>query len=133
MFISGSGSMAEFKTPPSNIPTVPSEANVHGTNGSSPVSTLSPPQRDPENRNRSVIERWSHRISVLLFVFLCAVVGVLLVILPWRTEWTDNHLLTTYPTLRTVVGSAFTRGICSGLGVLDVWIGFWEAIHYHED
>jgi hypothetical protein len=78
------------------------------------------------------LDLWLHRVTVLLFVFVCAVVGVLLVILPWRPEWTDNHLLLTYPSLRAIIANGFVRGICSGLGVLDIWIGFWEAIHYHE-
>ena len=79
------------------------------------------------------LDLWLHRITVLLLVFVCAVVGVLLVILPWRPEWTDNRLLLTYPSLRAVVANGFVRGICSGLGMLDIWIGFWEAIHYHEE
>ena len=78
------------------------------------------------------LDLWLHRVTVLLFVFVCAVVGVLLVILPWRPEWTDNRLLMTYPSLRTIVANGFVRGVCSGLGMLDIWIGFWEAIHYHE-
>ena len=78
------------------------------------------------------LDLWLHRVTVLLFVFVCAVVGVLLVILPWRPEWTDNRLLLTYPSLRAIVANGFVRGICSGLGVLDIWIGFWEAVHYHE-
>jgi len=89
----------------------------------------------PENpgaRRFTGIELWLHRMTVLLFVFVCAVVGVLLVILPWRPEWTDNRLLLTYPALRAFVASGFVRGLCSGLGALDIWIGFWEAIHYHE-
>ena len=77
-------------------------------------------------------ELWLHRISVLLFVFVCAAVGVLLVILPWRPEWTDNRFLLSFPALRTLVASGFFRGACSGLGILDIWVGFWEAIHYHE-
>lgn len=78
------------------------------------------------------LDLWLHRTTVLLFVFVCAVVGVLLVILPWRPEWTDNRLLLTYPSLRAIVANGFVRGVCSGLGILDIWIGFWEAIHYHE-
>jgi len=74
-----------------------------------------------------------HRILVLLFVFMCAVVGVLLVILPWHPEWTDNPLLLHYPELRTWLSNSFVRGVCSGLGLLDIWIGFWEAVHYRED
>lgn len=75
---------------------------------------------------------WRRRILVLLFVFLCAVFGVFLVILPWGPLWSDNHLLGVYPGLRVVVDNGFARGVCTGLGVLDIWIGFWEAVHYHE-
>ena len=73
-----------------------------------------------------------HRISVFLFVLVSAVAGVLLIILPWTPEWTDNYLLLSFPSLRPLASSGFFRGICSGLGLLDIWIGFWEALHYHE-
>lgn len=75
---------------------------------------------------------WLHRLTMLLFVFVCAVMGVLLVILPWRPEWTDNRLLLIYPGLRAFIANGFVRGICTGLGLMDIVIGFWEAIHYHE-
>ncbi len=81
----------------------------------------------------SSLQLWVHRTSVFLFVLISAVAGVLLVILPWTPEWTDNYLLLSYPGLRTLVTTGFFRGICSGLGLLDIWIGFWEALHYHED
>jgi len=80
----------------------------------------------------SRLQLWMHRISVFLFVLVSAVAGVLLIILPWTPEWTDNYLLLSFPALRTVVSNGFFRGICSGLGLLDIWIGFWEALHYHE-
>ena len=80
----------------------------------------------------SALQLWMHRISVFLFVLVSAVAGVLLIILPWTPEWTDNYLLLSYPSLRTVVAHGFFRGVCSGLGLLDIWIGFWEALHYHE-
>jgi hypothetical protein len=90
-----------------------------------PVSVSSPPT--------SVARLWLRRIGVLLFVFLCATLGVMLMILPWRPEWSDNPLLLPYPTLRAIFASGFARGVSTGLGVLNVWIGFWEAIQYRED
>jgi hypothetical protein len=78
------------------------------------------------------VQVWMHRISVFLFVLISAVAGVLLIILPWTPEWTDNYLLLSFPALRSVVSNGFFRGLCSGLGLLDIWIGFWEALHYHE-
>ena len=98
-------------------------------------------EEQPEMKARAVggeslpqtsIQLWLHRILILLLVFVCAAMGVLLLILPWRPEWTDNHFLLGSPALRSFVSNGFVRGLCSGLGVLDIWIGFWEAVHYHD-
>ena len=103
---------------------------------------LQPPPHAPEPQSApdSVSPRlhpashlWLRRVGVLLFVFLCATIGVMLMILPWRPEWADNHLLLPFPALRAIFENGFTRGVCTGLGVLNVWIGFWEAIQYREE
>jgi len=93
-----------------------------------PTALLNPGEEAPP----PAFPLWMHRISVFLFVLISAVAGVLLIILPWTPEWTDNYLLLSFPSLRPVVANGFFRGICSGLGLLDIWIGFWEALHYHE-
>ncbi len=113
---SDSPALAEAETP--------SAAPASATNNAQPLAA-------PSRMGRA--HRWLRRVGVLAFVFLCATVGVMLVILPWRPEWTENHLLLPYPTLRSLVGSGFVRGACTGLGVLNVWIGFWEAIQYREE
>lgn len=98
-----------------------------------PAAELPPSLLDPGQEHQPpAIQLWMHRISVFLFVLISAVAGVLLIILPWTPEWTDNYLLLSFPSLRTLVANGFFRGICSGLGLLDIWIGFWEALHYHE-
>jgi len=84
-------------------------------------------------RQLSKARLWLRRIGVLLFVFFCATLGVMLMILPWRPEWSDNPLLLAYPALREVVSTGFVRGLVTGLGLLNVWIGFWEAVCYRED
>jgi hypothetical protein len=81
---------------------------------------------------RPVTNIWLQRLRALLLVTLCATFGVLLVILPWTPKWTDNPLLLASPALRAFVSNGFVRGITSGLGLIDLWLGFWEAIHYHE-
>jgi hypothetical protein len=99
-----------------------------------PVTTQTlPPDPDPARAAPSRGKIWMHRLLVLLFVFVCAAAGVLLVVLPWTPQWTDNAFLLRYPLLHTIFTHGFFRGLCSGLGLLDVWIGFSEAIHYHED
>jgi hypothetical protein len=96
------------------------------------TTLLDAPPPDPSPQPRSGLQLWLYRTSVFLFVLICAVAGVLLVILPWTPEWTDNYLLLSFPWLRTFVSTGFFRGLCSGLGLLDIWIGFAEALHYHE-
>jgi hypothetical protein len=102
------------------VPAQPAPTQPTGT------AVLDSPARTPQP------QLWLHRTSVFLFVLVSAVAGVLLVILPWTPEWTDNYLLLSYPWLRTLISTGFFRGLCSGLGLLDIWIGFWEALHYHE-
>ena len=95
------------------------------------TALLDPPEQTAPAQAHG-LQVWMHRISVFLFVLVSAVAGVLLIILPWTPEWTDNYLLLSFPALRSVVSNGFFRGLCSGLGLLDIWIGFWEALHYHE-
>lgn len=96
------------------------------------TALLEPPDQAADHPSPSALQVWMHRTSVLLFVLVSAVAGVLLIILPWTPEWTDNYLLLSFPALRSVISNGFFRGLCSGLGLLDIWIGFWEALHYHE-
>ncbi|HLW86250.1 MAG TPA: hypothetical protein VKR60_13615 [Candidatus Sulfotelmatobacter sp.] len=96
------------------------------------TALLDPPAESASTAQHEGLQLWLHRVSVFLFVLISAVAGVLLIILPWTPEWTDNYLLLSYPSLRTLVSSGFFRGFCTGLGLLDIWIGFWEALHYHE-
>ena len=114
---------------PKTIPSVSGpeghRAQVNDALGLRDQAATHPPNRRPANI-------WLLRIRALLFVTLCATFGVLLLILPWTPKWTDNPLLLSFPQLRAIVASGFVRGLSTGLGVLDLWLGFWEAIHYHE-
>jgi hypothetical protein len=117
-------------TPFSSAPGAPSEpAPPHADSG---TALLAPTLEAETHAAHGPLQVWMHRISVFLFVLISAVAGVLLIILPWTPEWTDNYLLMSFPGLRDVVANGFFRGLCSGLGLLDIWIGFWEALHYHE-
>lgn len=115
-------------------PKLPLARSSTGLTEPQPSSSALEPQSVQESvpkRTPSAAHLWLRRLGVLLFVFLCATIGVMLMILPWRPEWTDNHLLVN-PTLLAIFSSGFTRGVCTGLGVLSVWIGFQEAIRYQE-
>jgi hypothetical protein len=97
---------------PTNLSTVPGERSAPA-----PVSRAS---------------LWLHRIFLVIFVMFCIELGLLLTALPWTRVWTDNSLLAMHPTLGAFLRENFVRGLISGLGLIDIWIGIWEAVHYHD-
>ena len=85
------------------------------------------------HKHASQAEIWARRMFLVTFVLLCTLLGVFLIVLPWRPEWADNPLFSGYPWVKTLFANPFFRGICSGFGVLDLWIAISETAHYHED
>jgi hypothetical protein len=76
---------------------------------------------------------WLQRLSLFILVIFCIQVGVAVVVLPWLTSWWDHNLfLTSHPALWAVLRTPAARGVISGCGLLDIWIGISEAIHYHD-
>jgi len=94
-----------------------------------PESEASPPATKPAN---PPIPLWLQRLSIGILVIFCLYVGLLLFVLPWTRYWQENHYLMTLPSLAPLLNSGITRGVVSGLGLLDMWIGISEILHYRE-
>jgi hypothetical protein len=62
----------------------------------------------------------------LLLVAYFIEVGLLLVLVPWSPFWERNYFLAAYPALRTILGNHYVRGAVSGLGVVNLLMGFNE-------
>ena len=75
---------------------------------------------------------WLHRFSLVIFVVFCIELGMLLAILPWTAIWNQNSFVSAYPALKVIVQNNFVRGVATGIGLIDIWIGIWEAVHYHD-
>jgi hypothetical protein len=75
---------------------------------------------------------WLQRLSVVVLVVFRFYIGVLLVLLPWSHYWQDNDFLMSAPALAALMNSSVTRGVVSGLGILDFWIGISELVHFRE-
>lgn len=75
---------------------------------------------------------WLQRLSVVVLVVFCFYIGLLLVLLPWTHYWQDNNFLMSVPALAALMNASVTRGVVSGLGILDFWIGISELIHFRE-
>jgi hypothetical protein len=76
---------------------------------------------------------WLQRLSLCVLVLFCVYLGVLVMVLPWWTRmWDQNLFLEARPHLARVLHTGAVRGAISGLGLLDIWIGISEAVHYRE-
>jgi hypothetical protein len=53
-------------------------------------------------------------------------VGLLLVVLPWSDFWEANYFATAWPFVRSVVNNNFVRGAITGLGVVNLIVGFTD-------
>jgi hypothetical protein len=76
---------------------------------------------------------WLQRLSLFVLVLFCVYLGVLVMVLPWWTRiWDRNEFILARPWLATVLHNGAVRGMISGLGLLDIWIGISEAVHYRD-
>jgi hypothetical protein len=75
---------------------------------------------------------WLQRTYLAIYVVFCLWMGMVLVVLPWTPTWTENSILLDYPAVRAFLSQNFMRGIVSGIGLVDMWLGIWEAVHYRE-
>jgi len=76
---------------------------------------------------------WLQRLSLFVLVLFCVYLGVLVMVLPWWTRvWDRNMFIQAHPWLAAVLHNGAVRGIISGLGLLDIWIGISEAVHYRD-
>ncbi len=105
----------------------------HPNETESGAATVAPDLSASETgKEREHVPLWLRRVSLVVFVLCCLEIGLLLLVLPWTTIWTENSLLVGNPRLQTFIRQNFVRGLVSGLGLLDIWLGISEALHYRE-
>jgi hypothetical protein len=87
-------------------------------------------ESEPAKRTAPV---WLQRLSLFVLVLFCVYLGVLVMVLPWWTRiWDRNAFILARPWLAAVLHNGAVRGMISGLGLLDIWIGISEAVHYRD-
>jgi hypothetical protein len=68
-----------------------------------------------------------------VLVLFCFYVGALLAVLPWSPRyWDANGWMLLHPRIAGLFLRGWVRGIVSGLGLLDIWIGISELLHYRD-
>ena len=83
------------------------------------------------------------KLTVVFFIVLCLLAGTVLTVFPWFSfgrvgDWGNNQILIWLsqnlglPALQSVVASGWVRGAVTGLGVLNLIIGFWEIVNFNQ-
>jgi hypothetical protein len=80
----------------------------------------------------------SAKITVILYVLVYFELGAILIVAPWTSFWSDNVLLA-YLVQRTgsaelllTFNSLAVKASVTGLGVLNLILGVWEASRYRD-
>jgi hypothetical protein len=76
---------------------------------------------------------WLQRLELFLRVAVRLYLGMFVLVLPWWPRfWDDNPAFLLLPRLGELATYGSIRGIVSGIGLLNLWIAFHEAVHYRE-
>jgi hypothetical protein len=76
---------------------------------------------------------WLQRMSLVVLVLFCFYIGGLLAVLPWSPRyWDQNGWLLAHPAIEAILERGWVRGIVSGVGLIDIWIGISELLHYRD-
>jgi len=79
------------------------------------------------------IPHWLERAELFVRVLLRMYIGLAVCIAPWWPMlWERNPLFTHFPTIAAFAAHGAVRGIISGLGLLNLWIAFQDAIRHRD-
>lgn len=80
------------------------------------------------------IPRWLERSELFLRVLLRMYIGIAVCYVPWsHLFWDQNPLFVQFPTLSVYAANGAVRGIISGLGLLNLWIAFRDAVRHRDE
>jgi len=115
-------------------PPIPSPPQTGAVIPQGPVAVEDPPQPRPSHAHGGQrIPRWLERAELFLRVLLRMYIGLAVCYAPWsRVFWDQNPLFVHFPTLSFWASHGAVRGIISGLGLLNLWIAFREAVRHRD-
>jgi hypothetical protein len=101
---------------------------------SGPAHEIRPaPQSPAQHHAPQRIPRWLVRAEMFLRVLLRMYIGLAVCYVPWsRMFWDQNPLFMQCPTLSIYAANGAVRGLVSGLGLLNLWIAFQDALRHRD-
>ena len=109
-----------------SLPPSPAAQPGH-TDAPAPALEVAP---DPATQR---IPRWLERAELFLRVLLRMYIGLAVCYAPWSPMfWDQNPLFVHFPSLAIYAANGAVRGIVSGLGLMNFWIAFQDAIRHWD-
>ncbi|HEX4032653.1 MAG TPA: hypothetical protein VHX20_19995 [Terracidiphilus sp.] len=107
------------------------ESAVESPAQQSPPTT--PPASLPASSQPQRIPRWLVRTELFLRVMLRMYIGLAVCYAPWsHIFWDQNPIFLQFPSLGIFAAHGAVRGIISGLGLLNLWIAFQDALRHRD-
>jgi hypothetical protein len=108
-----------------------SPAEAPGTAPEPGPSSEQAPQSDTHHQHG--VPHWLVRIELFLRVMLRMYIGLAVCYAPWsRTFWDQNPIFLQFPIVGHIALNGAVRGIISGIGLLNLWIAFQDAIRHRD-
>lgn len=101
------------------------------------------PESNNAMRPHHPVPRWLELMERFVRVVLRLYFGLIVCYLPWSGRvltffpwshnlWDHNPLWDLFPTLGSIANTGAVRGLVSGLGLLNLWIAFKDAIRHRD-
>ncbi len=79
------------------------------------------------------VPRWLERVELFLRVMLRIYIGLAVSVAPWwPAAWDKNPIFLQFPMLGNIATYGAVRGLVTGLGLLNLWIAFQDAIRHRD-
>lgn len=79
------------------------------------------------------VPRWLQRLELFLRVMLRMYIGLAICYAPWsHSFWDGNPIFLQFPWLGSIATMGAVRGIVTGLGLLNLWIAFQDAVRHGD-
>ena len=118
----------ESTSPTLTVSAAPLSAEAPTESGAN-ASTEFPIAIEPQQR----VPRWLVRIELFLRVMLRMYIGLAICYAPWSHGfWDQNPIFLRFPALGSIAVTGVARGLVSGLGLLNLWIAFQDALRHRD-
>jgi len=96
------------------------------------------PENAPESlpRERSALTgelparraNWAAWLRGITFAGFAFEIGLFLMVFPWMDNWNLNYFQASIPTLQDIWDDPYFRGVFTGLGILNIYVGCLQVI-----